>query len=74
MIDRSRLSAEFRAELDERNAKTKARRELAKSLGLCINGPLPGASRARPTTIEHGPPIGESGRCQRCVDARTRNR
>lgn len=49
----------------------KARRDVLKALGLCINAALPPEYRrirCRPSTMQHGAPVSPSGKCQRCVD------
>lgn len=52
-----------------RHPKAKARRDLLRRLGVCINGATPPeyhTRRVAPPRVEHGPPASKSGRCQRC--------
>ncbi len=65
MIPRSRLSADEANDLDTRALMARLRRAERKAAGLCING----GERSR-FGIKHGPPVSQSGRCQRCCDAR----
>jgi hypothetical protein len=49
----------------------KWRRDKLKSLGICINAPLPAELRKTQASlgrVVHGSPVGKAGKCQRCVN------
>lgn len=53
----------------------KRRREIMRLLRICINASFSEYQRSpRPSAIEHGPVVGDSGKCERCVQVAKESR
>ncbi len=50
----------------------KKRRDYLRAVRLCLNGPADADRAIGRHGKEHGPVVGDSGRCQNCIDARRR--
>lgn len=67
------MNREYRTDLADR-LYVNARRARLRAIRKCINGPVEGFVSKRGT--EHGPVVGDTGKCARCIaiHARTSSR